>query len=120
MGTLLFSLPSTVSDFVIPDSVKAALSSEEIEGTVRSWPPKKTKDEKPEEIQPEVTRTNGSDKSDEGSEEVKVQQGLQRFPCSSTYVIQVEYPHRQTENNGKRREPCSFGYGFKTGINSGP
>ena len=50
--------------------MKSALSSEEVEGTVRSWPPKKKGDQKTEEKETTLTRSNSAEKSDD-SENVR-------------------------------------------------
>ena len=59
-------------NFLCSDYVKAALSSEEIDGTVSSWPPKKKGDHKIEEKEIKVTRTNSGAEKPEDSEKVKV------------------------------------------------
>ncbi len=51
--------------------MKAALTSEEIEGTVRSWPPKREGARRTEATEPQVKRTNSvtsepGDSSDSG------------------------------------------------------
>ena len=69
--------------------MKSALSSEEVDGTVSSWPPKKKGDQKTEDKETKVTRTNSGPEKPEDSEKVNSSTHLLRLKRNSVYQIIV-------------------------------
>ena len=69
--------------------MKSALSSEEVDGTVSSWPPKKKGDQKTEDKETKVTRTNSGSEKPEDSEKVNSSTDLLRLKRNSIPQIIV-------------------------------
>ena len=75
--------------FLYSDYVKSALSSEEVDGTVSSWPPQKKGDQKTEDKETKVTRTNSGADKPEDSEKVNSSTNLLRLKRNSVHQIIV-------------------------------